>query len=89
MLSSMFIAALQSQKANLLALLSVMFSCVFDNFPCGVLGQLCYMYLIVSIPELCNLCYFVKLFQFLDVNHNDIVYDGQTRPATIVDCCFH
>ena len=38
-------------RVNLLALLYVMFSCVFVTFPCGVLGQV--WYLIVSIPDLC------------------------------------
>ena len=41
------------EKASLLALLDVMFSCVFITFPCGVLGQV--WYLIVSIPDLCLL----------------------------------
>ena len=45
-------------KADLLALLCVMFRCVFVTFPCGVLGQV--WYLIVSIPDLC-LLYFNKL----------------------------
>ena len=35
------------ERANLL------FSCVFVTFPCGVLG------LIVSVPDLCLLTYFV------------------------------
>ena len=42
-------------RADLLALLYVMFSCVFVTFPCGVLGQV--WYLIVSIPDLCLLPY--------------------------------
>ena len=44
------------EMANLLALLYVMFSCVFVTFPCGILGQV--WYLIVSIPDLCLLTYF-------------------------------
>ena len=44
------------ERANLLALLYVMFSCVFVTFPCGVLGQV--WYLIVSIPDLCLLPHF-------------------------------
>ena len=44
------------ERANLLALLYVMFSCVFATFLCGVLGQV--WYLIVSIPDLCFLTYF-------------------------------
>ena len=41
------------EKAGILALLYVMFSCVFVAFPYGVLGQVCYF--IVSIPDLCLL----------------------------------
>ena len=44
------------ERANLLALLYVMFSCGFVTCPCGVLGQV--WYLIVSIPDLCLLTYF-------------------------------
>ena len=47
------------ERANLLALLYVMFSCVFVTFPCGVLGQV--WYLIVLIPDLCLLPYFYTL----------------------------
>ena len=39
-----------------LALLYVMFRCVFVTFPCGVLGQV--WHLIVSIPDLYRLPYF-------------------------------
>ena len=38
-----------------MALLCVMFWCVFVIFPCGVLGQR--WYLVVSIPDLCLLTY--------------------------------
>ena len=38
------------ERADLLALLYVMFSCVFVTSPCGVLGQV--WCLIVSIPDL-------------------------------------
>ena len=44
--------------ADLLALLYVMFSCVFVTFPCCVLGQVYMKYLNVSIPDLCLLPYF-------------------------------
>ena len=47
------------ERADLLALLYVMFYCVFVTFPCGVLGQV--LCLIVSIPDLCLLSYFVTL----------------------------
>ena len=43
------------ERADLLALV-VMFNCVFVTFPCGILGYV--WYLIVSIPDLCNLSYF-------------------------------
>ena len=45
------------ERADLLALLYVMFNCVFVTFPCGVLGQM--WCLIVSIHDLCLLSYFV------------------------------
>ena len=44
------------EKADLLALLCVMFYCDFVTFPCGVLGQV--WYLIVSTPDICLLSYF-------------------------------
>ena len=44
------------EKANLLAIMYVMFYCVFVTFPCGVPGQV--WYLIVSIPDICLLPYF-------------------------------
>ena len=44
------------ERAGLLSLVRVMFSCVFIVFPCGVLGQV--WYLIVLIPEFCFLPYF-------------------------------
>ena len=51
------------ERANLLALLYVMFSCVFITFPCGVLGQV--WYLIVSIPDICLLTFFSYSFDAL------------------------
>ena len=44
------------EMANPLALLCVMFSCVFVTLSYGVLGQV--WYLIVWIPDLCILPYF-------------------------------
>ena len=38
------------ERANLLALVYVMFSCVFVTLPCGVLGQM--WYLIVQISDI-------------------------------------
>ena len=37
----------------------VMFICVFVTFPCGILGQV--WCLIVLIPDLCHLSYFHSL----------------------------
>ena len=53
------------ERAGLLALLCVVFSCVFVTFLYGVLGQV--WYLIVLIPELClplNFHYKVKRIYF-------------------------
>ena len=44
------------ERANIMALLYVMFSCVFVTIRYDVLGQV--LYLIVSIPDLCLLAYF-------------------------------
>ena len=46
------------ERANLLAPLYVMVSCVIVTFPCGVLGQV--WYLIVSIPDLSLLTYLYR-----------------------------
>ena len=46
------------EKANLLAVLYVMVSCVFVTFPCGALGQV--WYLIVTIPNFGILPYIYK-----------------------------
>ena len=46
------------EGADILALLYVMFYCVFDTFPWGVLGRV--WCLVVSIPDLCLLTYFEK-----------------------------
>ena len=43
------------ERADLLASLFVMFSCVFVTFPYDVLGQV--RYLIVLIPDLCYVLY--------------------------------
>ena len=62
MLSRQFIAALWSPDGNGLTswLSFVMFNYVFVTFPYGILGQV--RYLIVSIPDLCHLSYFLRLF---------------------------
>ena len=60
MLSHLFIAALWSPAGKGLTswLLFVMFNCVFLTFPCGILGQV--WYLIVLIPDLCRLSYLLS-----------------------------
>ena len=65
MLSHLFIAALWSPAGKRLTswLLFVMFNCVFVTFPCGIMGQV--WYLIVSLPDLCQLSYFVHNNNFI------------------------
>ena len=60
MVSRLFIAALWSPTGigQISWLLFVMLSCVFVTFPYGILGQM--RYLIVSIPDLCHLSYFMR-----------------------------
>ena len=55
----LFVAALLSPAGKELTswLSFVWFNCVFVTFPCGILGQV--WYIIVSIPDLCLLSYFV------------------------------
>ena len=57
MLSRLFIAALWSPAGKALV-------CDFDTFPCGILGQV--WYLIVLISDLCHLSYFYNV-KFSDV----------------------
>ena len=58
MLSHLFIAAMWSPSGKRVTWLFVMFNCVFFvTFPCGILGQV--WYLIVTIPDLYGLSYFV------------------------------
>ena len=46
------------ERADLLALVGDV-HCIFDTFPCGILGQV--LYLIVLFPDLCHLSYFEYL----------------------------
>ena len=61
MLSRLFIAVLWTPAGKGLTswVLFVMFNFVFVTFPCGILGQV--WYLIVMIPDLCCLSYFDML----------------------------
>ena len=56
------------KRINLLALLCVMFYCVFVTFLCGVLGQ--GWHLIVSIPDLCLLTYFETMVYEISTDDN-------------------
>ena len=62
MLSRLFIAALCSPAGKGLTswLLFVVSNCNFVTFPCGILGQV--WCLIVLIPDLCHLSYFIWTF---------------------------
>ena len=60
LLSCLFIAAWE--RVNLMAVLYVMFSLCFVTFPCGVLGQV--WYLIVLIPDLCLNSYLLSKRKF-------------------------
>ena len=64
MFSCLFIAALWSPAGKGLTSW-LKFSCVFVTFSCGVLGQVWYM--IISIPDLCLLTYFVH-YNFLKLH---------------------
>ena len=57
------------ERPDLLALLRVMFACVFVTFPYGVFGQV--LYLIVSIPDFCLLPYFVQNVGYLRQDEGD------------------
>ena len=60
MLSRLFIAALwwsPAGKGQTSKHLLVMSNCDFVTFPCGILGQV--WHLIILIPDLCRLSYFV------------------------------
>ena len=67
MLSRLFIAALWSTAGKGLTswLLFVMSYCDFVAFPCGILGQVCY--LVVLIPDLHRLSDFHNTFVFNDI----------------------
>ena len=64
--SRLFIAALWSPAGKELTswLLFVVFNFDFVTFPCGILDQV--WYLIVSVPDLCRLSYFVWTDGWLD-----------------------
>ena len=67
------------ERADLLALLCVMFSCVFDTFPYDVSGQV--WYLIALIPDNCLLLYFVRC-------KKKQVFSCR-GPITFYESCFH
>ena len=53
------------EKADHLELLYVMFYCTFVIFPCAEMGQV--WYLILSIPDLCLLSYFLATMPRLHI----------------------
>ena len=57
----------------------MMFNCVLVTFPCGILGQV--WYLIVSIPHLCCLSYFVF------IENNETVKQRLCPPTTQLSSC--
>ena len=59
------------EKADLLF---VMFNCVFVTFPCGILGQV--WYLIVLIPELCHISYLAQ--HLLGIQETQAVIDNSS-----------
>ena len=72
MLSRLFFAAFWSPAGKGLTswLLFVMSNCDFVTFPCGILGQVCY--LIVLIPDLCSLSYFDTSCESFTGSHPDL-----------------
>ena len=73
MLSCLFIAALWSPGGKRLTswLLLVVFIVFVVTFPCGILGQV--WYLIVLIPDLCRLSYFVLKYTIVAQSHFNIL----------------
>ena len=71
MVSRLFISALWSTAGKGLTswLLFVMSYCDFVFFPCGILGQV--WYLIVMIPDLCHLSYFYYEIAFHIFTNNN------------------
>ena len=65
------------ERADLLALVCGVLLCVC-HFPIGILGQV--WYLIVSIPDLCTLTYFVI--------HLNIRPQGCKQPSKIINIAF-
>ena len=87
MLLSLFIAALWSPEGKGLTswLLFMMFIVIFVTFPFGILGQV--WYLIVSIPDLCCLSYFVLMLK-LRINSYGHVGTVSSHYHTIFLCKF-
>ena len=72
MLLRLLIASLLSPAGKGLTswLLFVIFNCVFVTFPCGILGQV--WYLIVLIPDLCCLSYFHYLLSVISARLSNL-----------------
>ena len=76
------------ERADLLKILSVVFSCVFVTFPFGVLSRV--MYLFVSIPDLCLHLVFPKWQQKSSASSSAYAssksFDEHCRPRSIFNC---
>ena len=73
------------ERADLLAFLWLMCSCVFVTFSYGVLGQV--WYLIVSIPDLCHLPYsliFAFFLTYIEKTKKNIFLFQTTRPTDLI-----
>ena len=81
MLLCLFIAAFWSPAGKGLTfwLMFVLSNCDFVTFPCGILGQV--WYLIVLIPDLCRLSYYDKSTKLCQTfPHNSVLVYGICRP---------
>ena len=85
MLSRLFIAAMWSHAGKGLTswLIIVVFNFDFVTYPCGALGQV--WYLIVLIPDLCRLSYFDKHFIAFVNQFNEFEKTG----SRMIDSIYH
>ena len=59
------------ERADLFALVCDVYL-YFVTFSCGILGQV--WYLVVSIPDLCRLSYFVTFFEISSLHSNGLTF---------------
>ena len=81
-LSFIRVCSLPAGKGLTPWLLLVMSNCGFVTFPCGILGQV--WYLVVLIPHLCRLSYFVNRYLF----HISFLFYVQVFHLNALDCLF-